>query len=300
MNPVLATLGRRLRLGVIGGGPGSFIGPVHRTAARLDDRFEITAAALSSDAERSRAAALELGIAADRAYADWHALLDGERARTDGVDAVAVMTPNDSHHAICAAALERGYDVICDKPLTTNLADALDLVRRVRASGRVFCVTHNYTAYPDGPARARPGPGRCDRRRAPDPARLCPGPQRDPGRGREQQAQLALRSQDRRPVPGPGRHRHPRPPSGRLRLRPGADRGDGRGLGHGARPHRRRHRERADALVRRRARHDVGDQRRGRRGARPVAAASSAPPAASNGSRSSPTSCGTGSWTAPR
>ena len=86
--------------------------------------------------------------AADRAYADWRALLDGERARTDGVDAIAVMTPNDSHHAICAAALERGYHVICDKPLTTNLADALDLVRRVRASGRVFCLTHNYTAYP--------------------------------------------------------------------------------------------------------------------------------------------------------
>ena len=148
MNPVLQALGRRLRLGVIGGGPGSFIGPVHRTAARLDDRFEIVAAALSSNAERSRAAALDLGIAADRAYADWRALLDGERARDDGVDAVAVMTPNDSHHAICAAALERGFDIICDKPLTTNLADALDLVRRVRASGRVFCVTHNYTAYP--------------------------------------------------------------------------------------------------------------------------------------------------------
>ena len=148
MNPVLAILGRRLRLGVIGGGPGSFIGPVHRTAARLDDRFEITAAALSSNVERSRAAALGLGIAANRAYADWRALLDGERARTDGVDAIAVMTPNDSHHAICAAALERGYHVICDKPLTTNLADALDLVRRVRASGRVFCLTHNYTAYP--------------------------------------------------------------------------------------------------------------------------------------------------------
>jgi predicted dehydrogenase len=148
MNPVLAILGRRLRLGVIGGGPGSFIGPVHRTAARLDDRFEIVAAALSSDAERSRAAAQGLGIAPERAYPDWRALLHGELARVDRVDAVAVMTPNDSHHAICAAALERGFDVICDKPLTTSLADAQDLVRRVRASGRVFCLTHNYTAYP--------------------------------------------------------------------------------------------------------------------------------------------------------
>ncbi|MGD9508966.1 MAG: Gfo/Idh/MocA family protein [Geminicoccaceae bacterium] len=148
MNPVLSMLGRRLRLAVIGGGPGSFIGPVHRTAARLDDRFEIVAAVLSSDAGRSRAAAGELGIAAERAYADWAALLDGERALPDGADAVAVMTPNGSHHAICAAALEHGFHLICDKPLTTTLPDAVDLVRRVRASGRVFCLTHNYTAYP--------------------------------------------------------------------------------------------------------------------------------------------------------
>ena len=148
MNPVLQLLGRRLRLAVIGGGPGSFIGPVHRTAARLDDRFEIVAGVLSGDAARSRAGAIGIGIAADRAYTDWRALLEGERARADGADAVAVMTPNHSHHPICAAALEQGFDVICDKPLATSLADAVDLVRRVRASGRVFCLTHNYTAYP--------------------------------------------------------------------------------------------------------------------------------------------------------
>ena len=148
MNPVLQLLGRRLRLAVIGGGPGSFIGPVHRTAARLDDRFEIVAGVLSGDAARSRAGAIDIGIAADRAYTDWRALLEGERARADGADAVAVMTPNHSHHPICAAALEQGFDVICDKPLATSLADAVDLVRRVRASGRVFCLTHNYTAYP--------------------------------------------------------------------------------------------------------------------------------------------------------
>jgi predicted dehydrogenase len=151
MNPILELLGRRLRLAVVGGGPGSFIGPVHRTAARLDDRFEIVAGALSGDAERSRAAAVAIGIAADRAYPDWRALLDAERARhgADGADAVAVMTPNASHHAVCARAIELGFDVICDKPLATSLADALDLVRRVRGSGgRVFCLTHNYTAYP--------------------------------------------------------------------------------------------------------------------------------------------------------
>lgn len=145
MNPVLAMLGRRLRLAVIGGGPGSFIGPVHRTAARLDDRFEIVAGVLSSDPGRSRAAARDLGIPDARAYRSWQDLLAGEQGNAD---AVAIMTPNGSHHAICAAALERGFDVICDKPLTTALADAVDLVRRVRASGRVFCLTHNYTAYP--------------------------------------------------------------------------------------------------------------------------------------------------------
>jgi predicted dehydrogenase len=146
MNPVLNLLGRRLRLAVIGGGPGSFIGPVHRTAARLDGRFEIVAGVLSSDAERSRAAAAALGMAPGRAYPDWRTLIAGERARADPADALAVMTSNDSHHAICAAALEQGFDVICDKPLATSLADAVDLVRRVRASGRVFCLTHNYTA----------------------------------------------------------------------------------------------------------------------------------------------------------
>lgn len=148
MNPVVAMLGRRLRLAVIGGGPGSFIGPIHRTAARLDDRFEIVAGVLSSDSGRSRVAAAGIGIAPDRAYGDWPELLAAEKARSDGADAIAVMTPNGSHHAICAAALEQGLDVICDKPLTTSLTDAVDLVRRVRASGRVFCLTHNYTAYP--------------------------------------------------------------------------------------------------------------------------------------------------------
>ena len=147
-NPVLDLLGRRLRLAVIGGGPGSFIGPVHRTAAKLDDRFEIVAGVFSSDADRSRAAARAIGIAADRSYRDWQALLLGERAQREPVDVVAVMTPNGNHHAICAAALEQGFDVICDKPLTTSLADAQDLVRRVRATGRVFCLTYNYTAYP--------------------------------------------------------------------------------------------------------------------------------------------------------
>jgi predicted dehydrogenase len=147
-NPVIAMLGRRLRLAVIGGGPGSFIGAMHRTAARLDDRFELVAGAVSSDPGRSRAAGVALGLAGDRAYGDAIALFEGERAREDGADVVAIMTPNDSHHAYSSGALDCGLDVISDKPMTNTLSEALDLVARVRRTGLVFCLTHNYTGYP--------------------------------------------------------------------------------------------------------------------------------------------------------
>jgi predicted dehydrogenase len=147
-NPVLEMLGRRLRLAVIGGGPGSFIGPMHRAAARLDDRYDLVASALSSDPETSRAAGIGLGLSEDRAYGAAMDLLDGEAARTDGADVVAVMTPNDSHHLIAGGALDRGFDVICDKPITNTLDEALELVRKVRSTGLVFCLTHNYTGYP--------------------------------------------------------------------------------------------------------------------------------------------------------
>jgi predicted dehydrogenase len=148
MNSVFAKLGRRLRLGVIGGGPGSFIGEVHRTAARIDDNFEVVASVLSSDPERSRAAGKAIGIAADRTYGTAAEMFEAEARRADGMDVVAIMTPNDSHYALCCAAIERGLDIVCDKPLTTNLQDALDLVQRVRKSGVVFCHTFNYTAFP--------------------------------------------------------------------------------------------------------------------------------------------------------
>lgn len=147
-NPIIELLGRRLRLGVIGGGPGSFIGAMHRTAARLDDRYELVAGVLSSDAERSRSAAISLGIDEGRAYGDPIELLDHEAGRTDGADVIAIMTPNDSHHTYSIAALERGFDVICDKPLTNTLAQAREVVAAVESSGRVFCLTHNYTGYP--------------------------------------------------------------------------------------------------------------------------------------------------------
>ncbi len=147
-NPVIDMLGRRLRLAVIGGGPGSFIGAMHRTAARLDDRYELVAGALSSDTERSRSSALAIGIPADRAYRTADELFVGEQARPDGVDVVAIMTPNDSHHRYAVSALRHGFDVICDKPVTNTLADARDVVSTVEATGLVFCLTHNYTGYP--------------------------------------------------------------------------------------------------------------------------------------------------------
>jgi predicted dehydrogenase len=147
-NPVIEMMGRRLRLAVIGGGPGSFIGPMHRTAARIDDRYDLVAAALSSDPERSRSAGAALGLDAGRAYGDALELLDGEADGDDGADVVAIMTPNDSHHAYSIGALDRGFDVISDKPITNTLDEALDVLRRVTETGLIFCLTHNYTGYP--------------------------------------------------------------------------------------------------------------------------------------------------------
>lgn len=147
-NTVFQRLGRRLRLAVIGGGPGSFIGTMHRQAARLDDRYELVAAALSSDPERARLAGQGIGIPLDRCYPSGQALIDAEAQRADGAEVIAIMTPNDSHYAFAMQALERGMDVICDKPMTNTLAQAQALHARVEATGHVFCLTHNYTGYP--------------------------------------------------------------------------------------------------------------------------------------------------------
>lgn len=147
-NPVFEMLGRRLRLAVVGGGPGSFIGGMHRAAARLDDRYDLVAGVLSSDPGRSQVAGAAMGLDPARAHGDVMELLESERARSDGADVVAIMTPNDSHHEYVLAALDRGFDVICDKPMTNTLDEALDVVAKVRETGLVFCLTHNYTGYP--------------------------------------------------------------------------------------------------------------------------------------------------------
>ena len=148
LNPVISMLGRRLRLAVIGGGPGSFIGAMHRQAARLDDRFEIVTGVLSSDPARSKKAGLEIGLASDRLYSSVQEMLKGESSRKDGVDVIAIMTPNDSHYEYSMAALEHGFDVICDKPMTNTLQEAEVLHKKVQESGLIFCLTHNYTGYP--------------------------------------------------------------------------------------------------------------------------------------------------------
>jgi predicted dehydrogenase len=133
---------------MVGGGPEAFIGAVHRIAARLDDRYELVAGALSADPERGRSFALRLGIARDRAYGDFAEMAAAEAARPDRIDAVAIVTPNHLHHAPAKTFLEAGIHVICDKPLTTTVADALDLAETVRRTGLIFVLTHNYTGYP--------------------------------------------------------------------------------------------------------------------------------------------------------
>jgi predicted dehydrogenase len=148
LNTVIALLGRRLRLAVIGGGPGSFIGAMHRQAARLDDRYELVTGVLSSDPSRARQAGSEIGLAPDRLYASVTDMLDAETTRPDGADVVAIMTPNDSHYNYAVAALDRGFDVICDKPMTNTLEEAEALHKKVQETGLVFCLTHNYTGYP--------------------------------------------------------------------------------------------------------------------------------------------------------
>jgi predicted dehydrogenase len=139
---------RRLRLGMVGGGPGAFIGAVHRIAARMDDHFELVAAALSSDPARSRAAAIDLHVAPERAYGSFAEMVAAEAKRPDRIDAVSIVTPNHVHFGPAKAFLEAGIHVICDKPLTTTVADALALAEIVRRSGLIFGLTHNYTGYP--------------------------------------------------------------------------------------------------------------------------------------------------------
>lgn len=133
---------------MIGGGKGSQIGPAHLMAARLDGLYEISAGALDIDAQKGRAYARELGIADDRAYSDWRAMLDGEITRSDRIDLVTVATPNSTHFEISKAFLKAGFNVLCEKPVTMTVEEAEELVALSERSGRVCAVNYGYSGYP--------------------------------------------------------------------------------------------------------------------------------------------------------
>lgn len=138
----------KIRLGMVGGGAGAFIGAVHRMAARIDDHFDLVAGALSSTAEKSLASGRELGLDPERCYGSFEEMAEKEAARSDGIEAVSIVTPNHVHYPAAKAFLERGIHVICDKPLTSNLEDAKKLKAVADKAKALFILTHNYTGYP--------------------------------------------------------------------------------------------------------------------------------------------------------
>ncbi len=143
-----ARKGGRIRLGMVGGGEGAFIGAVHRIASRIDDQYELVAGALSSTPEKSRRSGAALDLAPDRVYDDYETMAKSEAKRPDGIEAVAIVTLNNVHAGPTYAFLKAGIHVICDKPLTVSLAEAKKMRAAVEKSGLVFALTHNYTGYP--------------------------------------------------------------------------------------------------------------------------------------------------------
>jgi predicted dehydrogenase len=139
---------RRIRLGMVGGGTGAFIGYVHRIAARLDGDYELVAGALSSRADIARESGRNLGLAEDRIYTSYAEMAAKESKRPDGIEAVSIVTPNHVHYGAAKAFLEAGIHVICDKPLTSTLEDARALAAVKPKKGAKFLLTHNYTGYP--------------------------------------------------------------------------------------------------------------------------------------------------------
>jgi predicted dehydrogenase len=144
---MLRPTGRRIRLGMVGGGEGAFIGAVHRIAARIDDHYQFVAGALSPTPERSLRSGLALGLDRKRIYCDYTEMARRERNLPDGIEAVCIVTPNHLHAAVATAFIKAGIHVICDKQLTTTLKKAIKLRALVKKSGRVFVLTHNYTGY---------------------------------------------------------------------------------------------------------------------------------------------------------
>ncbi|MCS7020337.1 MAG: Gfo/Idh/MocA family oxidoreductase [Gemmataceae bacterium] len=146
--PTNAPLHRKLRMGLVGGGQGAFIGRVHATAAILDNRATLVAGALSSDPAKSKASAPDYDIPADRAYGSYREMAEAEKKRSDPIDFVSIATPNHTHFEIAKTFAEAGFNVICDKPMTFDLQQAEELVQIVERTGIVFVLTHNYTGHP--------------------------------------------------------------------------------------------------------------------------------------------------------
>jgi predicted dehydrogenase len=138
----------RIKLGMVGGGSGAFIGAVHRIAARIDDKYELVAGALSSTPEKARQSGAELGLDPSRTYDDFKSMAIREAKLKNGIEAVAIVTPNHMHYPAAKEFLRRGIHVICDKPLTSNLTDAKKLLKIAEESDALFVLTHNYTGYP--------------------------------------------------------------------------------------------------------------------------------------------------------
>lgn len=148
MNDSRQRFGRPLRLGLVGGAGGTWIAQMHRTAAELDGWWRVVAGAFSSDSARSRATGTAMGIDPARSYGDVDEMLRRERGRDDGIDAVAIVTPNDTHYRFSVAAIEAGLDVVCDKPVTQDFSEACDLRERVHRKQRLLAIAHAYAAYP--------------------------------------------------------------------------------------------------------------------------------------------------------
>ena len=140
--------GGRIRLGMVGGGEGAFIGAVHRIASRIDDHYVFVAGALSSTAEKAKRSGAALGLDPARTYGDFETMAREEGKRPDGIEAVSIVTPNHMHAGPALAFLKAGIHVICDKPLTTTFKEAKALQAAAKKSGLIFAVTHNYTGYP--------------------------------------------------------------------------------------------------------------------------------------------------------
>ncbi|MBA7657931.1 MAG: gfo/Idh/MocA family oxidoreductase [Calditrichaeota bacterium] len=143
-------LDRKLKMGMVGGGPGAFIGDVHRKAVRLDGGIDIVAGAFSRDPEKSRETGNELFLDENRIYGSYQEMVEGEKQLPEGerIDFVSIVTTNDWHFAVAKAFLEAGFHVVCDKPMTMTVDEARQLVGIVKQSGKLFALTHNYTGYP--------------------------------------------------------------------------------------------------------------------------------------------------------